>query len=165
MVWTKERIELLKTLWAQGLSAQYVAAELKGVSRNAVIGKVHRLGLAGRTRRPTVVPRPRRDNKKLIRRAASQGTYFREVELPPAPEPETPEEDLLIPLRQRKQLLELDDVHCHWPVGDVGTAEFFYCGAPAASGESYCPAHCRRAWMAPRVRTGGHFTFHRNNAA
>jgi GcrA cell cycle regulator len=60
MTWTDERVELLKKLWADGLSASRIAAELGGVSRNSVIGKVHRLGLSGRaTSASASVPRPR----------------------------------------------------------------------------------------------------------
>ncbi len=48
VTWTDERVELLKRLWGEGLSASQIAAEIGGVTRNAVIGKVHRLGLSGR---------------------------------------------------------------------------------------------------------------------
>src|ERR1700736_7019121 len=67
MMWTDERVELLKKLWADGLSASQIAAELGGITRNAVIGKVHRLGLSGRAKSPSsAAPRPRKS------RAASQ---------------------------------------------------------------------------------------------
>ena len=59
MMWTDERVELLKKLWADGLSASQIAAELGGITRNAVIGKVHRLGLSGRAKSPSsTAPRP-----------------------------------------------------------------------------------------------------------
>src|SRR2546423_15305097 len=60
MMWTDERVELLKKLWADGLSASQIAAELGGITRNAVIGKVHRLGLSGRAKSPSSAPRPRK---------------------------------------------------------------------------------------------------------
>src|SRR3979411_1351286 len=61
MGWTEERVELLKKLWADGLSASQIAAELGGITRNAVIGKVHRLGLSGRAKSPSSsAPRPRK---------------------------------------------------------------------------------------------------------
>src|SRR5437016_7824766 len=61
MSWTDERVELLKKLWADGLSASQIAAELGGITRNAVIGKVHRLGLSGRAKSPSsAAPRPRK---------------------------------------------------------------------------------------------------------
>ena len=52
MSWTDERVELLKKLWTDGLSASQIAAQLGGVTRNAVIGKVHRLNLSGRAKPP-----------------------------------------------------------------------------------------------------------------
>lgn len=61
MQWTDERVELLKKLWSEGLSASQIAAELGGVTRNAVIGKVHRLGLSGRAKAaPSAAPRLRK---------------------------------------------------------------------------------------------------------
>src|ERR1700741_3654370 len=61
MSWTDERVELLKKLWSDGLSASQIAAELGGITRNAVIGKVHRLGLSGRAKSPSsAAPRPRK---------------------------------------------------------------------------------------------------------
>src|ERR1044071_1933610 len=61
MGWTDERVELLKKVWAEGLSASQIAAELGGITRNAVIGKVHRLGRPGRAKSPsTAAPRPRK---------------------------------------------------------------------------------------------------------
>src|ERR1041385_2234972 len=59
--WTDDRVELLKKLWADGLSASQIAGELGGITRNAVIGKVHRLGLSGRAKAPSSsVPRQRK---------------------------------------------------------------------------------------------------------
>ena len=58
MSWTDDRVELLKKLWADGLSASQIAAELGGITRNAVIGKVHRLGLSGRAKSPAPAPAP-----------------------------------------------------------------------------------------------------------
>src|SRR5947207_1913245 len=64
MTWTDERVELLKKLWADGLSASQIAAELGGVTRNAVIGKVHRLGLSGRAKSPSsAAPHPARAHR------------------------------------------------------------------------------------------------------
>ena len=76
MTWTDERVELLKKLWADGLSASQIAAELGGVTRNAVIGKVHRLGLSGRAKSSSSgVPRQRKPRTHMMRvaRPASRG--------------------------------------------------------------------------------------------
>ena len=66
MSWTDERVELLKKLWADGLSASQIAAELGGITRNAVIGKVHRLGLSGRAKSPSST-RPAAAQAALLR--------------------------------------------------------------------------------------------------
>ncbi|MFC3265598.1 GcrA family cell cycle regulator, partial [Camelimonas abortus] len=58
--WTDERVELLKKLWSEGLSASQIATAMGGVTRNAVIGKVHRLGLSGRARTPAGAQKPRK---------------------------------------------------------------------------------------------------------
>src|SRR5258707_1053279 len=71
MMWTDERVELLKKLWTDGLSASQIAAELGGITRNAVIGKVHRLGLSGRAKSPTsAAPRPRKPRAPGMMRLA-----------------------------------------------------------------------------------------------
>src|SRR6188472_1916212 len=70
MSWTDERVELLKKLWADGLSASQIAGELGGITRNAVIGKVHRLGLSGRAKAPSSsVPRQRKPRAPSMFRA------------------------------------------------------------------------------------------------
>src|ERR1700750_1113168 len=122
MTWTDERVELLKKLWGDGLSASQIAAELGGVTRNAVIGKVHRLGLAGRAKSPSsATPRPRkaRVHSPMLRvaRPAIRGNtalahaFEYEVEL----EPELI--DNVIPMGQRRNLLELTEDTCRWPIG------------------------------------------------
>jgi GcrA cell cycle regulator len=111
MSWTDERVELLKKLWSEGLSASQIAGELGGITRNAVIGKVHRLGLSGRAKAPSsAVPRPRKarppSHMLRVSRPAVRGNtalarhplalYDLEPELEPeplVPEPEpVPEE-------------------------------------------------------------------------
>src|ERR1041385_2830886 len=95
MSWTDERVELLKKLWTDGLSASQIAAELGGITRNAVIGKVHRLGLSGRAKSPSsAAPRPRkpRTHSHMLRvsRPAVRGNtalaHAYEVDLEPEPE-------------------------------------------------------------------------------
>src|SRR5207342_1846126 len=110
MSWTDERVEMLKKLWADGLSASQIAAELGGITRNAVIGKVHRLGLSGRAKSPSsAAPRPRKPRAPhmlRVTRPAIRGNtalahaFEYEVE----PEPELVEN--VIPLGQRRTLLE-----------------------------------------------------------
>src|ERR1700759_1357444 len=125
MSWTDERVELLKKLWADGLSASQIAGELGGITRNAVIGKVHRLGLSGRAKSPSsAAPRPRKarahPHMMRVARPAMRGNtalaqaFEYEVEA----EPELV--DNIVPLGQRRNLLELTEDTCHWPVGDPG---------------------------------------------
>src|SRR6266446_3684350 len=126
MTWTDERVELLKKLWSDGLSASRIAGELGGITRNAVIGKVHRLGLAGRAKAPTSsMPRPRKPR-------SSHAFVVYEIE----PEPEPIEN--IIPIGQRCSLLDLTEGKCRWPIGDPGQAEFFFCGGKAIEGLPYC---------------------------
>ncbi len=148
MGWTDERVELLKKLWADGLSASQIAAELGGITRNAVIGKVHRLGLSGRAKSPSSsAPRPRktRSSGHMIRvqrpqvRGNNALAYDYEVEAEP--------EMLEIPVEQRKTLLQLSEKTCHWPVGDPSAPDFFFCGGESANDQPYCTFHCRVAFQ------------------
>jgi GcrA cell cycle regulator len=152
MNWTDERVELLKKLWADGLSASQIAAELGGITRNAVIGKVHRLGLSGRAKSPSSsAPRPRkpRTHSHMLRvsRPAVRGNtaLATHIEYDIEPEPELIEN--IIPLGQRCSILELTESKCHWPIGDPGTPEFFFCGGSSLEGMPYCSYHSRVAYQ------------------
>ena len=157
MSWTDERVELLKKLWSDGLSASQIAAELGGITRNAVIGKVHRLGLAGRAKSPgTAAPRTRkaRATSPMLRisRPAVRGNtalaQLYETELDPQPDLA----DNVIPLGQRRTLLELTEETCRWPIGDPGTPEFFFCGGQTITSLPYCAHHSRIAYQPANLR-------------
>jgi GcrA cell cycle regulator len=150
MTWTDERVELLKKLWADGLSASQIAGELGGITRNAVIGKVHRLGLSGRAKSPSSsAPRARKPRSHMLRvsRPSMRGNtalalaYETEAEL----EPEFVDE--VIPVEQRRTLLQLNEDTCRWPVGDPSSAEFFFCGGKPVTSLPYCAHHCRVAYQ------------------
>src|ERR1700737_2258139 len=128
MSWNDERVETLKKLWGEGFSASQIAAQLGGVTRNAVIGKVHRLGLAGR------------GNTALAQ------AYDIEFE----PEPEL--SNNVIPLGQRRSLLELTENTCRWPIGDPGNPDFFFSGGQTISSLPYCAYHARLAYQPPNPR-------------
>jgi GcrA cell cycle regulator len=156
MTWTDERVELLKKLWADGLSASQIAAQLGNITRNAVIGKVHRLGLSGRAKSPSSsVPRPRkpraasmlRISRPSIRGNTALALAY-DVELEPEPVPY----DNVIPLGQRRTLLELNEATCRWPIGDPGHAEFFFCGGNTVTGLPYCAYHSRVAYQPAAAR-------------
>jgi GcrA cell cycle regulator len=156
--WTDDRVELLKKLWADGLSASQIAGELGGITRNAVIGKVHRLGLSGRAKAPSSsVPRQRKPRAPSMFRAprpmmrgntalAQMPSY----DYDPEPEPELIEN--IIPIGQRCTLLELDQEKCHWPIGDPGQPDFFFCGGKTNAGTPYCGYHGRVAYQPPAAR-------------
>jgi GcrA cell cycle regulator len=155
--WTDERVELLKKLWADGLSASQIAGELGGITRNAVIGKVHRLGLSGRAKAPSSsVPRQRKPRAPSAFRPArpvSRGNTalahhalaFLDAEPEAEPEPEFL--DNIIPIGQRCSILQLTDATCHWPIGDPSSPEFFFCGGKTTSSLPYCAYHCRMAYQ------------------
>jgi GcrA cell cycle regulator len=137
--WSDDRVTALSALWLEGLSASQIAKQLGGVTRNAVIGKVHRLCLAGRaapsapTRAARVsAPRPRR-----VARAARPATSSRQLPVRVGTAPPVvvaPEGPGLV------DNLVLLGVHaCKWPIGDPKTADFSFCGRQAAG--RYCQSH------------------------
>ena len=157
MSWTDERVETLKKLWAEGHSASQIAAELGGVTRNAVIGKVHRLGLAGRAKSPSsAAPRPRKpraaSHMMRVPRTSMRGNtaLAHAYDLDIEPEPELI--DNVIPLGQRRSLLELTEETCRWPIGDPGTPDFFFCGGPTITSLPYCAYHSRVAYQPANLR-------------
>ena len=152
MTWTDERVESLKKLWGEGLSASQIAAELGGITRNAVIGKVHRLGLSGRAKSPASTaarPRKARPHTHLMRvsRPAVRGNtaLAHAYDFEPEPEPEVV--DNVIPLGQRRTILELTEETCRWPIGDPGSTDFFFCGGQTGTGAPYCTYHSRVAYQ------------------
>src|ERR1700742_4943623 len=151
MTWTDERVETLKKLWTEGLSASQIAAELGGITRNAVIGKVHRLRLSGRAQRPACAAPPARQPRAPGMMRLSRPSMRGNTALAPMyetdlePEPELIEN--IIPIGQRCSLLELNDSKCRWPIGDPGSAEFFFCGGPPVEGLPYCNYHSRVAYQ------------------
>ena len=157
MAWTDDRVDLLKKLWAEGLSASQIAGRLGSVTRNAVIGKVHRLGLSGRattSRMKSHRPRQRMAAKRLaksryatIGNPALRALYNAEtnVYLPPT-------EELVIPVAERKYIQTLTEVTCRWPIGDPQNTEFHFCGKNKVPGLPYCEFHARRAFQPPQSR-------------
>lgn len=151
MNWTDDRVKLLKKLWGDGLSASQIAMELGGISRNSVIGKVHRLGLSGRGKTPAnstlrKPSKPRRRNTfamPVVHQARPPALPV--VTLVPEPEPEVIES--IIPIGQRCTLFELNDDTCRWPVGVPGEDDFFFCGGRPVEGLPYCRYHSRLAYQ------------------
>jgi GcrA cell cycle regulator len=134
--WTYERCEMLRRLWAEGLSASAIAEQL-GATRSGVLGKVMRLGLTHR-RSSEFKPGPPRP-KAIARRVVTQ-----EKKPPAPPEPELEPQP---PKPRRLTLLQLREHHCRWPVEDN---PFRFCGAYRSSGETYCAYHRDKAHVKPR---------------
>ncbi|WP_407157818.1 GcrA family cell cycle regulator [Bradyrhizobium sp. STM 3557] len=154
LTWSDDRVEQLKKLWEAGLSASQIAAELGNVTRNAVIGKVHRLGLSGRAKSPATTaprqrkatPRPAQQMMRVARPVSRGNTALAHVfEIEVEPDPVT--FDNVVPMGQRRSLLELNEATCHWPVGDPSSPDFFFCGGKALSGLPYCAQHSRLAYQ------------------
>lgn len=159
MGWTEERVELLKKLWADGLSASQIAAQLGGVTRNAVIGKVHRLSLSGRAKQASGAPRPRKVRTGAPHRPATRhfiaGNTALKTHASPAPRrlpPPVPIEDIVVPISLNVTLMALNDQMCKWPSGDPGTEEFHFCGHKVWNGLPYCQYHSRIAYQPPDRR-------------
>lgn len=154
--WTDHRIEMATKLWGEGLSASQIAGEIGGgLSRNAVIGKVNRLGLSRREARPRKSsPRPPRTAKPRATSRAQRIVASVENNFPGLPEQFTAPSinDAEIPMEQRRTLLELNPSTCKWPVGDPQSADFYFCGGESIASKPYCPHHNRVAYVAPQAR-------------
>ncbi|MBB5764215.1 GcrA family cell cycle regulator [Methylorubrum rhodesianum] len=158
--WTDERVELLRRLWDDGLSASQIALQIGGVSRNAVIGKVHRLGLAGRVKPigPAAAQGRRKDD--LPAEVEVETLVVEEPTLPeppaivahrPAPNfplrPSPAPEPVALAVSERVTIMDLRDSMCRWPMGDPTSPEFRFCGARSITGLPYCTQHAQVAYQ------------------
>ena len=165
MSWTDERVETLKTLWTEGLSASQIAKQLGGVSRNAVIGKVHRLGLEGRNKpgAAPAKPRPAEASPDEVASPAAEIAPVRTAEPEatdandaPGEEPvreaandSTPgtDDDVVVPIPRKLKLTELNERTCKWPIGDPMHDDFHFCGNESDEGRPYCEYHAGLAFQ------------------
>lgn len=167
MSWTDDRVEKLKKMWSEGQSASQIAKELGGVTRNAVIGKVHRLGLSNRNGgggsggepaakaepkpapetkaarpAPPAEPAPAPAPNPALRKIVPAGQP-----LPPQPSANEISPEALATVREvekkarKLSLMDLTERTCKWPVGDPATDDFWFCGLPVQPGKPYCEAH------------------------
>ena len=146
LTWSSERVEQLKRCFSAGLTCSQIAREI-GVTRNAVIGKMNRLGLSqprnpavAQARRDAKSARPRSRTRWSAFSVADQRTLLREAF------PQARVED--IPIRDGRgcTLLELAQDRCRWPINDPGAANFCYCGNEASTDLPYCAGHARLAY-------------------
>jgi len=181
MSWTDERVELLKKMWGEGQSASQIAKELGGVTRNAVIGKVHRLGLSNRATGATAKteakekpaaakpkPEPKQSPKTEAARPATpqdrKPIHARKQiipagqPLPPQPSANEISPEALAKVNEVEKkskkigLMELTERTCKWPVGDPATEDFWFCGLPVQTGKPYCEAHVGVAFQPMSAR-------------
>lgn len=147
--WSDDRVTILSKLWVDGLSASQIARQLGGVTRNAVIGKVHRLGLSGRdapSAPRAIAPRPTRPRPP---RRAAPFRPAKAVRPDMTVAPAAPEGPGLV-----DNLVHLAAHACKWPIGDPKSPGFSFCGRRADG--RYCAAHAARAvrpgtaWRADR---------------
>lgn len=148
MGWNEERVALLRKLWTEGLSASQIAKQLGGVTRNAVIGKVHRLGLAGRAT-------PSRPAKRPVRQARPRVMSPTAPRMRPAstyPHVVIPElEPLKFENGRTASVLTLNESMCKYPIGDPTDAEFAFCGRASSCGP-YCQDHARLAYQPSQAK-------------
>jgi len=165
--WTDERIELLTKLWKEGLSASQIAKKLGGVTRNAVVGKVHRLGLSGNGSRMSKKARDPAAKEPVRFRATASAP--RRLDHPAAPAvklagngavftepPDARPPAVVVPLRQEPAgtatIMTLGARMCRWPIGMPDDPDFTFCGRRSDDGASYCAGHAKIAYEAPTQR-------------
>jgi GcrA cell cycle regulator len=155
MGWTDERVELLKKLWLDGLSASQIAKQLGGVTRNAVIGKVHRLGLSGRGQPTSSIKRQRRTHSTGVRRTRTMtvGNLALKQNVEALPDAVSqPRRNVVVPIPLKLSIFQLSEATCKWPIGDPGREDFYFCGHDSLENQPYCEYHAGVAYQAPEPR-------------
>ncbi len=180
MGWTDERVEMLRQLWTDGHSASQIAEKLGGVSRNAVIGKVHRLKLESRAKSaPEAKPVVATIAEPVVAAAAAPRVVASQVVAPQAVQASRPvartmgatalkveihqeiEEEAapierkgaeVVPMTRKLSLVQLTERTCKWPIGDPLSPEFHFCGDHSGEGTPYCSFHAKLAFQAVTER-------------
>ena len=139
MSWTDEKVAKLKELWGKGSTASQIAEIIGGISRNAVIGKAHRLNLSAKIKTRTAATNEnfesayQEKNNKIRKGRKSK---FKSLIIEKDFEPENP-----------KQLEELDENSCKWPIGHPDESSFYFCGRTSLKDFSYCKLHLLYAYQ------------------
>jgi GcrA cell cycle regulator len=139
MSWTEEKVSKLKELWGKGNTASQIAEIIGGVSRNAVIGKAHRLNLSAKIKTRTATSNKNFDSNAEANNAQlkrGRKSRFKSLIIEKDFEPENP-----------KQLEELDESSCKWPIGHPDEKNFYFCGRSSLKDFSYCKLHLLYAYQ------------------
>ena len=139
MSWTEEKVAKLKELWGKGNTASQIAEIIGGISRNAVIGKAHRLNLSAKIKTRTATSNEIFEssvNKKNSNNKRGRKSKFKSLIIEKDFEPENP-----------KQLEELDESSCKWPIGHPDEKSFYFCGRSSLKDFSYCKLHLLYAYQ------------------
>ena len=133
MSWTEEKVTKLKELWGKGNTASQIAEIIGGISRNAVIGKAHRLNLSAKIKTRAATSNKDFENSKQennIKSRRGRKSKFKSLIIEKDFEPENP-----------KQLEELTDNDCKYPIGHPNEKDFYFCGRSSLKDFSYCKLH------------------------
>ena len=139
MSWNDEKVAKLKELWGKGNTASQIAEIIGGVSRNAVIGKAHRLNLSAKIKTRVASSNQAFENSrenKNLRPKRGRKSRFSSIMIEKDFEPENP-----------KQLEELDESLCKWPIGHPDEKNFYFCGRSSLKDFSYCKLHLLYAYQ------------------
>ena len=138
MSWNEEKVEKLKELWGKGSTASQIAEIIGGISRNAVIGKAHRLNLSSKIKTRNASSSQNFGNSSEENSSKKKGrkSKFQSLIIEKDFEPENP-----------KKLEELDESSCKWPVGHPEEESFYFCGRSSLKDFSYCKLHLLYAYQ------------------
>ena len=139
MSWNEEKVEKLKELWGKGSTASQIAELIGGISRNAVIGKAHRLNLSSKIKTRNASLSQNFDNsseESSSKQRRGRKSKFQSLIIEKDFEPENP-----------KKLEELDESSCKWPVGHPEEQSFYFCGRSSLKDFSYCKLHLLYAYQ------------------
>ena len=155
MSWTDEKVAKLKELWGKGKTANQIAEIIGGLSRNAVIGKAHRLNLSAKIKTRYISSNKNFENSvenKNSKSLRGRRSRFKSLIIEKDFEPENP-----------KQLEELDENSCKWPIGHPNEKSFYFCGRKSLKDFSYCKLHLLYAYQPKGKKEGAQTNTNRDD--